>query len=365
MPLANGVYEARRPRHTSPGISVASGAVGTTIALFLRLGRALTSCLALLGATACSKPCESVAQLSFRAPEQRAYRQDAPAPHQTVAVIGDLQRTSSWGCSLGNEVNDDEQEQLLSHLGGQAPGAVVLLGDMVFRGDDARHWAYFDHLIQRAGLEDVSLLPLLGNHDYMFAPAPALRHVRRRFGRLQQRTYYAFSWGGVRMLLFDANRRELGQSAWQRQLEWLDCELDAADRGCSRGVLLFAHQSPFTQSPWAPNDRNLLRDVVPRFCESRRKLGFISAHAHGYERWYGVPVAGCRERGTPFIVSAGGGGPRPPQRRTGATPDDASLAEWPRPFNYLLLAQSMLESTSRYTCSKREKAGCGVPTPKA
>ena len=39
-----------------------------------------------------------------------------------------------------------------------------------------------------------------------------------------------------------------------------------------------------------------------------------------------------------FIISAGGGGPRPHWRRSGAPPDLSKLA-WPRPFNYLLLRQ--------------------------
>lgn len=94
------------------------------------------------------------------------------------------------------------------------------------------HWSYVDHLMLESGLARGSLFALPGNHDYMFKRD--LHELTDRFPRLRRATHDAIDWGGLRLLLLDANRRELGERAWRRQLEWLDCELAAVARGCLR-----------------------------------------------------------------------------------------------------------------------------------
>lgn len=64
----------------------------------------------------------------------------------------------------------------------------------------------------------------------------------------------------------------------------------------------------------------------------------VSGHAHGYERYENV----CRGRQVQFIVSGGGGGPRPRLERPYF--DDECLAmghcdAYERPMHYLLLDQ--------------------------
>jgi len=310
-------------------------------------------------------PCRPVRALSFPPTPKHAYAQDPPAPSGQLGIVADVQRTSIVGCELGNEVNDEEQHLLLADLGRHEPAATLILGDLVFRGDSPEHWAYFDNLMFLSGLDRRPVFALPGNHDYLFKGK--LRELTDRFPLLRPATHYGVDWGDIRLLLIDANRHELGESAWQRQLAWLDGELARVACGCSRGVLLFSHQSPFTQSPWAPDSEDLKRDVVPRFCANPRHLAYISAHAHGYERWKDMRIPGCYEAHTPFIVSAGGGGPRPPQRREGA-PHDAvrietwpsghGFSDWPRPFNYLILTQ--FESLLRIEVYALEKGDAVV-----
>jgi len=316
----------------------------------LRLGRVVSYALAAgaLGG-ACANPCHcrTIAAVAPAETARPIYRQIVPHGDATLALIGDVQRTSFEGCVLGNEVNDAEQQLLLADLGAQRPGATVFLGDLVFQGDSPAHWAYFDGLLQSSGLAERSLFALPGNHEYFLSGNT--RELGLRFPRLRRRTYDAFTWGSVRVLLFDANAQHLTRAEWRSELAWLDAELEQANAGAVRGVLLLTHQAPFTQSSRVSGDEHLLRDVVPRFCRSEKKLLFVSAHAHGYERFSDVDVAGCREARTPFVVSAGGGGPRPPERRAGAEHDAVDVSrwppghdfrDWPRPFNYLLLVQN-------------------------
>ncbi|HEY0469073.1 MAG TPA: hypothetical protein VGC79_32995, partial [Polyangiaceae bacterium] len=153
------------------------------------------------------------------------------------------------------------------------------------------------------------------------------------------------------MIVLNGNRRKLcdspalgGQACeaeWQAQLAWLRAELKQVDQAPAHeqyGALLFVHQSPYTQSPLVAGDQADARDFAQELFGSKRGLALISAHAHGFERYEFRRDAADPLPAKAFIVSAGGGGPRPHFRRPGAPPDLSQLA-WPRPFNYLLLRQ--------------------------
>ena len=131
-----------------------------------------------------AEPCKTIGALDYPVVKPPAYRHDLPRAVDRVAVVGDVQRTSLEGCLIGNEVNDREQGILLADLSRQAPGAVLLLGDMAFDGKSDHHWAFFDHLMSASGLAGRPLFPLLGNHDYWLG-SPDLHRVRQRFARLR------------------------------------------------------------------------------------------------------------------------------------------------------------------------------------
>ncbi|MEI9936562.1 MAG: metallophosphoesterase [Pseudomonadota bacterium] len=281
-------------------------------------------------------------------------------------MIGDVQRTSFWGKLVFAESNLVEQKYLLEDLATQQFHAVILLGDMVFSaGDD--NWNYFDQLmaplrrepIGGAGAGDVQappppdrwFFPVMGNHDYMGSQAQVTRQLSRRFEGLLEHTHYSFDWHHVKMLVLDGNRRKLCASPsvgaraceaeWQAQLAWLRNELHQVDQAPAHeqyGALLFVHQSPYTQSPLVADDQADAREFAKELFDSSRGLALISAHAHGFERYLFRRDPTDLRPAKAFIVSAGGGGPRPHWRRPGAGADLSKLA-WPRPFNYLLLSQ--------------------------
>jgi hypothetical protein len=277
-------------------------------------------------------------------------------------VVGDVQRTSAAEyCLLCRELNDREQRLLRNDMDRQAFGAIVLVGDLAFDGGDAR-WAHFDALLSPLRRSHSALapngtafFPVMGNHDY--APgSPA--QMRRRFpGLTATGTHYAYDWGAVRLIILDANREQLCppahlagrreppagpicHEAWQAELEWLRRELANVDGSpTARGALLFVHQSPYTRSPWVEADQRDAQDFAQLLLASTRGLALISAHAHGFERYRFTRDANDPRPAKDFIVTAGGGGPRPAKPRNGASQDESELP-WPRPFNYLLLSQS-------------------------
>lgn len=311
-----------------------------------------------LGLSACACPYRPAAARDEVAPTVRPYPRGCLRDIDRIAVIGDVQRTSLLECCLlGREVNDREQALLLGSLDRQRFRGLVLLGDMAFDSTPA-DWAHFDTLMEplrrpHAGFvapgEPTAFFPVLGNHDYSGWQWDAAARVNERFSGLRGESYYAFDWGNVRMIVLNGNRERLcppsPRSArcaveWQRQLDWLADALRRVDEAPAQGraALLFVHQSPYTQSPLVANDQSDAADFARLLLNSNRGLAMFSAHAHGYERYRFVRDESDRRAPKYFVVSAGGGGPRPSERRRFAMPDEAQLP-WPRPFNYVLLEQ--------------------------
>ncbi|MFP6686710.1 MAG: sulfatase-like hydrolase/transferase, partial [Polyangiaceae bacterium] len=124
---------------------------------------------------------------------------------------------------------------------------------------------------------------------------------------------------------------------------WFNEAMDELDgRDDVRGILIFAHHAPFTNSNVVDPDQSVQSDFVARFCESPKALTMLTGHAHGYERFVRGPNEGCGSRDILFMVSAGGGGPRSdslrPASETGFT--DAFAGPAPRPFHFVMAAQS-------------------------
>lgn len=326
--------------------------------------RALLTCLA-VATVGC--PCTTEKEVESALPVSaiRSYpRTEQLSAADRLAVIGDVQRTSVWGRMVLAESNLAEQHYLVDDLAKREFRGLILLGDMVFSsGDD--NWAYFDELMAplRSGQVAASssgpassaglryFFPVMGNHDYMGKYALVTHQLNQRFPGFLERTHYAFDWHHVRMIVLDGNRTKLCpnpgfgahacQAEWQAQLTWLRQELREVDRAPAaeqRGALLFVHQSPYTQSPLVAGDQADARDFANELFASERGLALISAHAHGFERYEYRRDGSDQRPAKVFIVSAGGGGPRPHWRRPGAPPDLSALP-WPRPFNYLLLEQ--------------------------
>jgi hypothetical protein len=320
----------------------------------------------LLAATcACTSTARSAHENTPKAAEAPAYPRAAQLDRQDqVAVLGDTQRTSIFGKLILAESNLAEQKFLVDDLATQQFRALVLLGDMVFSASDD-NWDYFDRLMaplrrEPAGKAALAqgteprarwFFPVMGNHDYMGGQARVTRQLNRRFKDLLQRTHYSFDWHHVKMIVLDGNRRKLCASPgagaraceaeWQQQLAWLRSELHQVDRAPAQeqyGALLFVHQSPYTQSPLVAADQADAREFAQELYQSDRGLALISAHAHGFERYLFRRDAADVRPAKAFIISAGGGGPRPRWMRPGA-PADLSKLAWPRPFNYLLLRQ--------------------------
>lgn len=191
------------------------------------------------------------------------------------------------------------------------PDLALHTGDLVTRGARDDEWgAFFD--AARPILRRAPLIPVLGNHDLDGGdPAPLLAH----FALPDDRTYFAFTWGGARFLLLDSEVAVTdGDGAPDAaQLAWIREELAAAkaDRRVTH-VIAVVHKGPYTGH--TSRSGNLgLRAVLPELHAAGLDL-VISGHDHFYER--GVDASGLA-----YLVLGGGGAPlygtRGPGKRGG------------------------------------------------
>ena len=243
------------------------------------------------------------------------------------AIVGDVQRTSVF--EVWRESNPRERQAICAAAAAEEPDFTVLLGDLVVTGSSAAEWTAFDRLV--APLRRVSpLLPILGNHEYWMAGSASLANYFARFPALERRRWYSALYGPLGMIFLDSNLVFLRRRAWDEELRWYGEELSRldADRGV-RGILVFVHHPPFTNSRVTADQEHVKTRIVPPMAAARKTLAMFSGHVHSYERF--------GREGKTFVVSGGGGAPRAPlssgrRRRHG---DDLFDGPARRQFHFL------------------------------
>jgi 3',5'-cyclic AMP phosphodiesterase CpdA len=245
------------------------------------------------------------------------------------AVVGDLQRTSH--AEFWKESNPEERHRLVAEIAARGPDFVVGLGDLVFHGSSRRDWKGFDALTAPLRAAAVPILPVLGNHEYWARRGPALRNAFARFPRLAASRWYAETYGSLRLLFLDSNESAVGAAAWRLEAGWLDAELARADaEEAVKGVVVFAHHPPYTNSTVTGDELHVRRAFVPPFAAAKKTIAMVCGHVHSYEHF----VRG----GKTFLVAGGGGGPRVRLARGSARRHADDVFDGPevRHFHFLL-----------------------------
>ncbi len=254
------------------------------------------------------------------------------------AVVSDLQRTSR--AEVWRESNRDERDRVLQEIARERPDFVAVLGDLVFRGSAAAEWEELDRVCAPLREARLPVLPVLGNHEYWISRRGALRRFFARFPHLEKRHWYSVPYGSLGLVFLDSNLRWLPASKWREQLAWYERELSRLDEDPTiRGVMVFLHHPPYTNSTVTSDERHVQRNFVPPFVRAGKTLAMVSGHVHSYERF--------ERGGKTFVVTGGGGGPRV-RLATGARrrhQDDLFAGPPVRPFHFMMfsLGQGGLE----------------------
>ena len=312
-------------------------------------------------------PCDWISRLDFDVPPVVSDPHVLPVSSNNetyylpFAIVGDTQRTSFWECAIGREVNDAETVAIVRAIASSSATFLVILGDMVFDGGNKGHWQFFDKTILPLRHKGLPILPVVGNHEYWGDRAAAKKYVQERFPQLQEErtTWYSKQHGNLGLIWLNSNHDEMSSREWQDQNKWFKKVIDKWDSsGSIKGILLFAHHPPYTNSIIVSSDLKMRNEIVDVFCKSSKAIAMVTGHAHGYERFESVsePKSCAKKqlhsdlrqndigkddissRSVQFIVSAGGGGPRPRSLRKDY--QDAFPGDAPRPFNFILVKPS-------------------------
>jgi len=268
-----------------------------------------------------------------------------PTHGNGFVVIGDTQTTSYIECIMGREVNHNHTIQMMHDIAIRQPAFLVHLGDLVFNGSKQNHWQRFDSIIEPLNQRTIPIFPVLGNHEYWGNNIQADRNVVHRFPILQDQTWYAHQYQQLGLIWLNSNRTELSRHEWSQQLDWLDTTVTAFDaQDDIKALVVFTHHAPFTNSPVVNPNLHVRRDFVGRFCESKKAGVMMTGHAHGYERFSGDVHATCDER-VIFMITAGGGGPRPDSPSTSQRHAEQFTQPWPRPLNFVEIAHTQTQIT--------------------
>ncbi|HEY3139171.1 MAG TPA: metallophosphoesterase [Blastocatellia bacterium] len=250
-----------------------------------------------------------IATLSFSCcqnPQAPVYSGDLSTrgsiPH--FILVGDTQRTSLL--EFWREQNDEARRAVLNKIAQEDPAFLVILGDLVFQGDDERHWRWFDGYTYAMREKQIPVFPLPGNHEYFGNHSKAFKSYFERFPHLTERLWNTFRFRTAAVILLNSNIGKLNEQELQEQDEWYQSKLKEYQGDQSiKTVIVCCHHPPFTNSTVVKDDKDVAQ-VREHFLEPFRNTPkaklFFTGHCHCYEHFI--------EGGKHFIVSGGGGGPR-------------------------------------------------------
>lgn len=254
---------------------------------------------------------------------------------RTIAIVGDLQRTSAAErMLLSRSQNDAEREAILNKIAEERPEMLLLVGDQVSTGDDDDDWAYFDRVIKPVNDAKVPVRAMYGNHDYGVDRRRCIRNFSERFPTQSDEPHGVTRLGRIALVTVDSNFDQWSQSDIDRQADRFRKSLAELEEDRSvTGIIVAAHHAPYTNSEMGTNPQVISMFAEP-FLRARKTRLFLSGHVHSYERF----VAGDKM----FVVTGGGGGPRRTVNVAADRPfqNDAYRAGTIRPFHYVQLEVS-------------------------
>jgi calcineurin-like phosphoesterase family protein len=246
----------------------------------------------------------------------------------SIIVYGDMRFTDPTDTK---DANPDARRALVAKIAEEHPDALILTGDVPFRGTFAAD--YDEYRLETAAWrrENLRVYPALGNHEFGGkGPVDPLQDWWTAFPELKGRRWYSVALGGeVYVICLDSDTDLIPGSP---QRLWLEDEIAHLPKNVEFAFLAMHHppvadiQSKLhvDHNP-RPNEialRDYLSHVAPR---SHARFIVASGHIHNYER--------AEVDGVTYLVSGGGGAHPYELERT--PPDKYQATDFPN-FHYIL-----------------------------
>lgn len=163
-------------------------------------------------------------------------------------------------------------------------------GDLVMDGLKGPDWNNF-YKLNQVYLSRFLYQPAMGNHEY---ESPFYQDITGK------PKWYSFTWENTYFICLDNNNNV---EAGSPQTTWLEQELKKAAR--YRFRIVYMHIPPYSSKKHG-NDRMMQTHLVPLFDKYGVHLVFLG-HEHGYEVSYPMKAHQKADKGTVYVISAGGG----------------------------------------------------------
>jgi hypothetical protein len=246
----------------------------------------------------------------------------------SIVVYGDMRFTDPTNTTAASP---DARRALVAKIAQVHPDALILTGDVPFRGTFAAD--YGEYKLETAAWRDEQLrvYPTLGNHEFGGkGPDDPLKNWWSAFPELKDRRWYSVALGSrVYVLCLDSDA-DLTSGTPQRT--WLEDQVAHLPKKVEY-VFIALHHPPVADIQTVievshnprPNEialRDYLSQVAPR---SHAQFIVASAHIHNYER--------AEVDGVTYLVCGGGGAHPYPVERTAQ--DKYQATDFPN-FHYVL-----------------------------
>jgi acid phosphatase type 7 len=254
---------------------------------------------------------------------------DAELPRNpSIIVYGDMRFTDP---ANKDAANPEARRALVAKIGEEHPDALVLTGDIPYRGKNPDDYREYRDETAAWRAEKLRVYPVLGNHELSGRqPDDPLANWWAAFPELSHRRWYSVALGNsVYLLGLDSNSP---LTAGSPQRVWLEEQI-AHLPASVEFVLVALHHPPVAdiqtifEVDHNPRPNEIaLREYLSNFAPHEQAKFIVAAgHIHNYERF--------EVDGVTYLVSGGGGAHPYPVQRT--APDQYQGTDFPI-FHYIL-----------------------------
>jgi hypothetical protein len=244
-------------------------------------------------------------------PDFRVDNRDLSVPLHIVAY-GDIRFTDPKETEA---TNPKVRRWLVDKIAAEKPDAVLLGGDVPWRGGQANDYAVYRSETQSWREAHLRIYPALGNHELIGFEQQCLENWWSAFPELRGRRWYSVQLGdSVYVLNLDSNSSLMPDS---EQMAWVRSQFGTLPQ-TARFVFLNLHHPPVVDVQpngdashnGRPNEKALADFLAKAPEKSRVRFIVAAGHVHNYERFF--------QDGIVYLVTGGGGAKPYPIVRTAA-----------------------------------------------
>jgi 3',5'-cyclic AMP phosphodiesterase CpdA len=219
-------------------------------------------------------------------------------PTLKIIAYGDVRFTDD---SEKRQSHPIARRALVAKITAEHPDALLVTGDLPYRGSRAEDWAVVHKETQPWRDAKLRVYPTLGNHELRGGVKLGLQNWWAEFPDLKNRRWYSVELGNCYIITLDSDTSLAPGSA---QEQWLISQLSHLPANTDFVFLLMHHPS-YTDSEdlsghsAAMQEKKLGRRLEAMQPNMRARMIAIAGHVHNYERF----VHG----GVTYLVSGGGG----------------------------------------------------------